>query len=99
MLAIYIGLIVGEGNDQIAAQGDALSEMFPWAVAMAAAASAAVVANFIENERIARSLLFASALLFAVLGAVSILSIGIGFLVTAGLAGEARRRLHAEATR
>jgi hypothetical protein len=87
MLAIYILAI--------AAQGDEFSEMFPWAVAMAAAASAAVVANFIENERIARSSLFASALLFAVLGAASILSIGVGFVVAAILAVVAAIRLPA----
>ena len=89
MLVIYVLVI--------AAQGDHFSEMLPWALAMATAASAAVTANFTENERLARSLLLASAVLFAVLGALSILSIGIGFLVAAGLAGEARRRLLARA--
>jgi hypothetical protein len=86
MLAIYIGLILGEGNDQIA-------DVLPWALSMAIAAFTAVAATLIENRRLARTLLFASAVMFTILGIVSILSIGIGFLATAGLAGEARRRL------
>ena len=78
-MAIYIGLILGEGNNQIA-------DVLPWAVAMAIAAFAAITATIVENRRLARTLLFASAALFTILGIVSILSIGIGFLATATLA-------------
>jgi hypothetical protein len=86
MLAIYLGLILGEGNDQIA-------DVLPWALAMAIAAVGAVAATIVENRRLARTLLFASAAMFTLLGIVSILSIGIGFLATATLAVVAAGRL------
>jgi hypothetical protein len=86
MVVIPIGLIIGEGNDQIA-------EVLPWAFSMAIAAFAAVAATIIQNRRLARTLLFASAAMFTILGIVSILSIGIGFLATATVAVVAAGRL------
>ena len=85
MLAIYIVLMLGEGNNQIA-------DVLPWALAMAIAAFTAVTATLIENPRLARTLLLASAAMFTILGIVSILSIGVGFLATATLAVVAASR-------
>jgi len=65
----------------------------PCSLAMATAAAAAVTANIIENRLIATTLLFASAVMFGILGVVSILSIGIGFLVAAVLAAVGASRL------
>lgn len=85
MVAIYVAIIVGEGVDS-------LLDVLPWATLMAVAATTALAAAHIEDRRIARNLMVAAAVLFAVLGAVSILSIGIGFLLAAVLATVAATR-------
>jgi hypothetical protein len=79
MVAIYLAIIVGEGVHS-------LLDVLPWVALMAVAAITAFAAAHIEDRRVARNLMVAAAVLFAVLGAVSILSIGIGFLLTAALA-------------
>jgi hypothetical protein len=53
---------------------------------MAIAAFAALAAAEMADRRRARNLMVAAAVLFVLLGALSILSIGIGFLVPAVLA-------------
>lgn len=85
MVAIYVAILVGEGVHS-------LLDVLPWATLMAVAAISALAAAHIEDRRIARNLMVAAAVLFAVLGAVSILSIGIGFLLAAVLATVAASR-------
>lgn len=86
MLAIYVTLIVAQG-------GVRLFEVLPWVLLMAIAAIAAFAAARIEDWRFARNVMVAAAILFAMLGVVSILSIGIGFLLTAALATIAAIRI------
>lgn len=90
MVAIYITVIAGE-------DGNSIAEVLPWAIPMAIAAFAAAGSAVTTDPRIARYAMVFAALVFALLGLVSILSIGIGFLLTAAVAvaaiGESRRRL------
>lgn len=86
MLAIYVVLIANQGDGSFL-------EVLPWAMLMGVAASAALVGAQIQNLRAARIAMVAAALLFALLGTVSILSIGIGFLLAAALAIVAATRL------
>jgi hypothetical protein len=86
MLAAYLALIVAQG-------GVALIDVLPWAVLMLIAAIAALAAAQFEDRRIARNVMVAAAALFTLLGVVSILGIGIGFLVAATLATVAAIRL------
>jgi uncharacterized membrane protein YciS (DUF1049 family) len=86
MLAAYLALIVAQG-------GAALIDVLPWAVLMLIAAIAALAAAQFEDRRIARNVMVAAAALFTLLGVVSILGIGIGFLVAATLATVAAIRL------
>jgi hypothetical protein len=86
MLAIYATLIVVQKDHSFL-------EALPWAMLMAIAAGAAFVGGRMGNGRAARNMMVAAALLFALLGAASIFTIGVGFLVAAGLATVARTRL------
>jgi|GEM_PF-3193335 len=79
MLAIYVAIVVGEGVHS-------LLDVLPWATLMAVAAITAFAAAHIEDRRIARNMMVAAAVLFAVLGWASIFSIGLGFLLAAALA-------------
>lgn len=72
-LAIYVAIIVGEGDNTI-------SEVAPWASAMAVASVLAVVGAASSNATAARFALLAAAILFGLLGALAIFSIGILFL-------------------
>ena len=85
MVAIYVSIIVAEGVHS-------LLDVLPWVTAMAAAAITAFAGAHIKESRIARNLMVAAAVMFAVLGAVSILSIGIGFLLAAVLTTVATTR-------
>ena len=85
MVVIYVSIIVGEGVHS-------LLDVLPWVTAMAAAAITAFTGAHIKDRRMARNLMIAGAVMFAVLGAVSILSIGIGFLLAAVLATVATTR-------
>ena len=86
MLAVYLTLIVSQG-------GDAFFEILPWALLMTTAAFMSFAAIHVREERIARNLLVGAALLYGVIGAVAILSIGFGFLLTAATAVIAITRL------
>ena len=74
MLAIYLLLILSEGHDSI-------SEVLPWVGIMAVPATLALIAARIHNVQSARMMLIGSAVMYFGIGAVSILSIGIGFIV------------------
>lgn len=80
MLAIYLTLMVSEGNN-------AFFDIFPWALLMAIAPALAFASVFVTDAHIARNLLIGAAALFAMLGVVSLLSIGFGFLLAAAAAG------------
>ena len=89
MVAIYVALILGDGTSSFL---DAL----PWATLMALPAAAALAAAYIKDRRIARNMLVATAVVFLGLGLISILSIGLGFLLAGGLATIAAVRLAGE---
>ena len=80
MMAIYVALIIQEGNNS-------LIGVLPWVVLMGVGAVAALAAAVTRQERLARRLLLGAAALFLVIGFLSIFSIGSGFLVAAVLAG------------
>lgn len=89
LLAVYVTLIVSQGDVEIFA-------ILPWALLMATAAVMSLAAVRARETRIARNLLGGAALLYVVIGAVAILSIGIGFLLAAAAAVVAIRRLPSE---
>jgi MFS family permease len=86
MMAVYVTLILTEGNNSF-------SEVLPWALLMAAPTIGAFVAAVIPDRGTARRIVIGSAVLFAIIGAVSLLSIGIGFLIAAILASVAAVQL------
>ena len=79
LVATYVTLILGEGTSSFL-------DVLPWATIMALPATAALASVYIKDRRIARNMLIAAAVIFALLGLISILSIGLGFLLAAGLA-------------
>jgi hypothetical protein len=79
MLAIYLTLILSEGNDSI-------TEILPWVGLMAVAATLALIAARIDNVQSARMMLIGSAVMYFGIGTVSILSIGIGFIIAGVIA-------------
>jgi hypothetical protein len=79
MLAIYLALVLSEGNDTI-------SEVLPWVGLMAVAATLALVAARIHSVQSARMVLIGSAVMYFGIGAVSILTIGIGFIIAGVIA-------------
>lgn len=89
MLAVYLALIVSQG-------GGSVFEILPWALLMATAAVISFAAVLVRERRIARKLLIGAALLYGAIGAVAILSIGFGFLLTAAAAVIALMRLPSE---
>lgn len=77
MTIVYVVLIFSEGNNRF-------TEILPWALLMGAAATLALVGSFVE-KKIARHLLNGAAVLYALLGILAILTIGVGFLAAAVL--------------
>ena len=78
VLALYLGLILSEGDNSI-------GSILPWASLMGLGVVAIVAALLIPDKRRARTVLTVAAVMYGALGIVSIFSIGIGFLVVAGL--------------
>jgi hypothetical protein len=78
MLAVYVALILSE-------EGNTLVDILPWALLMAIAATIALASAFVSDSRAARNLLMGAAALFGLIGVLGILTIGIGFLVVAGV--------------
>lgn len=91
MLAVYLTLILSQGGNEI-------FEILPWALLMATAAVMSFAAIHVREERIARNLLIGAAVLYGVIGAMAILSIGLGFLLTAAAAVIAITRLPSQAS-
>ncbi len=90
MLAVYLTLILSEGGVEI-------FEILPWALLMATGAVISFAGAIVREPRLARNLLIGAALLYGVIGAVAILSIGFGFLIAAATAVIAIARLPSEA--
>jgi len=86
MLAVYIAVIVGEGNNSIA-------EVAPWALLMTIPTVLASLSVLVREVRLARGMLIGAAALFGLVGALGILTIGIGFLLAAAAAVIATTRL------
>jgi hypothetical protein len=86
MLVIYVAVIVAEGNNSVA-------EIAPWALLMAIPTILAFTSLFVQDLRVARGLLVGAAALFGIVGALGILTIGIGFLLAAAAAVIAITRL------
>lgn len=86
MLAVYLVVIAAEGNNSIA-------EIAPWALLMAIPTILAFASVLVRDVRVARGLLIGAAALFGIVGALGILTIGIGFLLAAAAAVIATTRL------
>ncbi len=86
MVAIYVTAILAQGENSF-------FEVLPWALLMAMAALAAFASAGIDDGRAARVLVIGSAVAFTILGLVSILTIGFGFLLAALAAWVAAIRL------
>lgn len=86
MLAVYVAVIVGEGNNSLA-------EVAPWVLLMAIPTVLAFWSVLVREVRVARGLLIGAAALFGIVGALGILTIGIGFLLAAAAALIATSRL------
>lgn len=81
MVVAYIAIIFGQEDN------NSLVEVLPWILAMAIPALGAFASVVIDDHRSARAVLIGSAVVFTILGLVSILTIGVGFLIAAMLAG------------
>jgi hypothetical protein len=79
MLAVYVSLIISE-------LGNSFWDILPWALLMAITAAIALTSVFVADRRMARNLLIGATVLFGLLGVVSILTIGLGFLLAAATA-------------
>lgn len=86
MLVVYVAVIMAEGNNSIA-------EIAPWALLMAIPTVLAFASLLVQDVRAARGLLIGAAALFGIVGALGILTIGIGFLLAAAAAVIAATRL------
>ncbi len=86
MLAVYIALIVTQ-------DGGSFSEAMPWAMFMTIAPIGAIVASRVHDRRTAKIRLIGSAIVWALLGLVSLLSLGVGFLIAAGAVSVAAIRI------
>jgi DMSO reductase anchor subunit len=72
MVAIYLALIVSEGNNEF-------TEVAPWALAMFVGAALSLLATITQSDQRARMLLLVSAVLSLAIGVVSIFS-SLGWL-------------------
>ena len=82
---MYLSLIVR--------QGTSLLDALPWTLFMAVAASVALAGALIGDRGTARKMMVFAAVLFGILGGLAILTIGVGFLLTAILAAVAAGRV------
>lgn len=86
MLALYITVIIVQGSTSI-------FNVLPWVVVMAFAALGAIGSAMINDRRSAKRLMIGSAVGSTLLGVVSILTIGLGFLVAAAVGWVAAAQL------
>jgi hypothetical protein len=85
--AVYVVAIGEEGDDT-------LWEVAPWAVAMLAGSGAAVFAATTGDDRQGRTSALVATVVLGALGLVSILSVGVGFLLAALLTALAAAAAH-----
>jgi hypothetical protein len=85
-LVVYLTAISVEGDDSI-------WDVFPWVALMVVPTITTTYAAIFPGGRVARHLLYGSAALYCVIGIVSILSVGIGFLISGVLAVVAAGRI------
>ena len=88
MLAIYVGTVASQGGPFLPAA--------PWALSMALGAVAALAGARLADQRRARIAIVGAAAIFVVVGVVSLLTIGIGFLLAAIATSIAADRLMRE---
>jgi hypothetical protein len=88
-LAVYVTLIVAQGNAS-------WFDVLPWVLAMATGSAVAIASAQVADRRLARNLLLGASALFGVIGALSLLSIGLGFLLAAAAAAVGAARLSSE---
>ena len=75
----YVALVSIEG-------GNDFWDVFPWALLMTTAAVIAFSSAMETNVRVSRNLLIGAAVLYLVIGSVSMFSVGLGFLVAMAFA-------------
>jgi hypothetical protein len=91
MVGLYVALIVtGDGNTFL--------DVLPWALLMLIAALLAVAGVQLADRRLARNLLVGAAVLYGLLGVISLLTIGLLFVLVAFSAVIAAARLSSENT-
>jgi hypothetical protein len=78
--AVYIGIIVDQGDPEIAL-------LVLWAGIMAGGSLLALIGAVVDKSSVARRLLLVSTIVFAVIGFLAIFSIGLVFVVAAALSG------------
>ena len=89
MLAVYVTLIVAQGNTS-------WFEVLPWVLAMATGSAVAFTSAQVVDRRLGRNLLLGATALFGVIGALSLFSIGLGFVLAAAAAAVGATRLSSE---
>lgn len=85
-LAVYLTTISTQEDDYI-------WEVFPWAVIMVVPVITTSYAAAMTEGRVVRLLLYGSSVAYGLIGMVSILSVGLGFLGAAVLAAVAAGRV------
>lgn len=76
---IYVAVIVREGNNSF-------WTVFPWVMIMLIGTFAALASALAPGPRVGRFCAIAATVIFGVLGLVAIFSVGLGFVMAAGLA-------------
>jgi hypothetical protein len=89
MLAVYVTLIVAQGNTS-------WFEVLPWVLAMATGSALAFASAQVVDRRLGRNLLLGATALFGLIGVLSLFSIGLGFLLAAAAAAVGAARLSSE---
>lgn len=85
-LVVYLTAISIQGSHSI-------WDVFPWAALMIVPAITTTYAAIFPEGRVAKHLLYGSAALYGLVGFLSILSVGLGFLVSGVLAVVAAGRI------
>ena len=76
---VYVVVILQEGNNPF-------WDVFPWVVVMLVGTSAAFSAALAPSPRVGRFSAIAATVILGILGVVAIFSVGVGFILAAGLA-------------
>jgi len=87
-LAVYVAVLVGEGNNTLA-------DVIPWATAMLAASVLALAGAVDGGDQRDRITLLAAAAVFGCIGILTIFSVGVLFLVASVLSAVGYTRVDA----